>query len=402
MEEESTRGVNPWSGHLQDKKRSEKGMKKVFEESLGDESFDEEHGLPHLRTPCSKHSEKYVPPYARVEEKSAPHLKRSERIPFLVLLFCYAVTGSMLVLVTDLRKLVSTRDSPRNWLVLRFAGNWSGLLLADSFSGSGSVIRGGSGFNFCTGSEPSVGTQGSATQDPHIAASDSSSDFDVMEGYPMQQHPESSSQDMHALGQQPGASMFSRLKETLSRATCFEYATIEINEGSGEVDSPFTSQIDPVLPKSAHVSTPATTPIGFLKPTPSETLLLDGKSLAEVQEVKHYILAAREKEIENLRKAEQHSGFDNLDSVTIYCDNISSIMLAKNPVYHARTKHIEVHFYFIREKVLVGAMDLVYVKTNDQVADIFTKALGKEKFCYFREALGIHQMQAHSEFEGEC
>ncbi|MCO5577782.1 hypothetical protein L7F22_031615 [Adiantum nelumboides] len=130
---------------------------------------------------------------------------------------------------------------------------------------------------------PSAGTQGSATQDPHIAASDSSSDFDFMEGYPIKQHPESSSQDMHALGQQVGSSMFSRLKETLSRATHFEHATNEINEGGGEVDSPFTSQIDPVLSESAHVSTPATTSIGPLKLTPSETLLTNGRSLAEVQ-----------------------------------------------------------------------------------------------------------------------
>ncbi|MCO5600196.1 hypothetical protein L7F22_054305 [Adiantum nelumboides] len=155
------------------------------------------------------------------------------------------------------------------------------------------------------GSGPSAGTQGSATQDPHIAASDSSSDFDVMEGYPMQQHPESSSQDMHALGQQPGVSMFSCLKETLSRATRSKHATNEIHEGGGEVDSPFISQIDPVLSESVHVSTPTTTPIGLPKLTPFETLLLDGRSLAEVQEVERYILAAREKEIESLRKAEQ-------------------------------------------------------------------------------------------------
>ncbi|MCO5552299.1 hypothetical protein L7F22_005811 [Adiantum nelumboides] len=96
-----------------------------------------------------------------------------------------------------------------------------------------------------------------------------------------------------------------RLKETLSRATRSEHATNEINEGGGEVDSPFTSQIDPVLSESAHVSTPTTTPIGLSKLTPSETLLPDGRSFAEVQEVERYILAAREKEIESLRKAEQ-------------------------------------------------------------------------------------------------
>ncbi|MCO5586091.1 hypothetical protein L7F22_040030 [Adiantum nelumboides] len=84
MTEESTGSVNPWSGRLQDKKQDEKGKKKVFEESSGDESFDEEHGLPHLRTPGSKYAEKYVPPYARVEEKSVPQLRRSERVRYPV------------------------------------------------------------------------------------------------------------------------------------------------------------------------------------------------------------------------------------------------------------------------------------------------------------------------------
>ncbi|MCO5561003.1 hypothetical protein L7F22_014623 [Adiantum nelumboides] len=84
MTKESTGSVNPWSGHLRDKKQDERGKKKMFEESSGDESFDEEHGLPHLKTPGSKHAEKYVPPYARVEEKSAPHLRRSERVRYPV------------------------------------------------------------------------------------------------------------------------------------------------------------------------------------------------------------------------------------------------------------------------------------------------------------------------------
>ncbi|MCO5559769.1 hypothetical protein L7F22_013372 [Adiantum nelumboides] len=126
-----------------------------------------------------------------------------------------------------------------------------------------------------------------------------------MKGYPTQQHLESSSQDMHVLDQQPGSSMFSRLKETLSRATRSDHATNEINEGGWEVDLPFTSQIDPVLSVSVHVSTPATTSIGSLKLTLSETLLLDGRRLAEVQEVECYIPADREREIESLRKAEQ-------------------------------------------------------------------------------------------------
>jgi hypothetical protein len=51
--------------------------------------------------------------------------------------------------------------------------------------------------------------------------------------------------------------------------------------------------------------------------------------------------------------------------VVIYCDNLSSIQLARNPVFHARTKHIEVHYHFINEKVLAGEIDLIYVNTED-------------------------------------
>ena len=79
--------------------------------------------------------------------------------------------------------------------------------------------------------------------------------------------------------------------------------------------------------------------------------------------------------------------------VVIYCDNLSSIQLARNPVYHARTKHIEVHYHFIRERILAGNIDLVYVSTEEQVADFFTKALGAEKLCQFWTMLGVRKME---------
>ncbi|MCO5604544.1 hypothetical protein L7F22_058711 [Adiantum nelumboides] len=62
--------------------------------------------------------------------------------------------------------------------------------------------------------------------------------------------------------------------------------------------------------------------------------------------------------------------------IVIHCNNISSIQLARNPVFHART---EVHYHFIRERVLDGSIDLTFVRTDEQVGDIFTKALGTEK-----------------------
>ena len=78
--------------------------------------------------------------------------------------------------------------------------------------------------------------------------------------------------------------------------------------------------------------------------------------------------------------------------VVIYCDNLSSIQLARNPMFHARTKHIEVHYHFIRERVLDGDIDLTYVRTDEQVADIFTKPLGAEKLWRFRAMLGVQEM----------
>jgi len=76
-------------------------------------------------------------------------------------------------------------------------------------------------------------------------------------------------------------------------------------------------------------------------------------------------------------------------SVVIYCDNISSILLANNLVYHARTKYIEVHYHFIREKVLTREINLIHVNTKNQVLDIFTKALGIDKLKRFRKLLGV-------------
>ena len=79
--------------------------------------------------------------------------------------------------------------------------------------------------------------------------------------------------------------------------------------------------------------------------------------------------------------------------VPIYCDNESAIKLAGNPVFHARTKHIETHYHFVREKVLTEDIELHKIQTKDQVADIFTKALAKAKLEVFRSALGVVSRQ---------
>ncbi len=75
--------------------------------------------------------------------------------------------------------------------------------------------------------------------------------------------------------------------------------------------------------------------------------------------------------------------------IVIYCDNINNILIANNLVCHARTKHIEVHYHFIKEKILAKEIEFIHVNTKDQVVDIFTKGLGTDKLKKFRKMLGV-------------
>ena len=61
-------------------------------------------------------------------------------------------------------------------------------------------------------------------------------------------------------------------------------------------------------------------------------------------------------------------------------------------MFHARTKQIEVHYHFVRERVLSGEVELRYVQTDRQVANIFNKALGSDKLQHFSEMLGVQRL----------
>ncbi|KAL5717463.1 hypothetical protein ACHQM5_010458 [Ranunculus cassubicifolius] len=74
---------------------------------------------------------------------------------------------------------------------------------------------------------------------------------------------------------------------------------------------------------------------------------------------------------------------------TIWTDNLSAMALAKNPVYHARTKHIEVDYHYVRELVTRGLLQLKYIHTQDQVADIFTKPLSAPRFNTLQFKLSV-------------
>eukprot|EP00253_Pinus_taeda_P033917 PITA_33917 len=79
----------------------------------------------------------------------------------------------------------------------------------------------------------------------------------------------------------------------------------------------------------------------------------------------------------------------NLEAIKIMCDNQSCINLSENPVFHDRSKHIDIWCHFVRDCVQRGIVQLSYTPIGEQVVDILTKALGRTKFDYFRENMGM-------------
>lgn len=90
-----------------------------------------------------------------------------------------------------------------------------------------------------------------------------------------------------------------------------------------------------------------------------------------------------------LRKLLKEMNFSQEKATNIRVDNKSAIELAKNPVHHERSKHIDVRFHFIREHVKNGDVEMTHVASRDQVADIFTKPLPAELFNKFKNLLGM-------------
>jgi len=81
----------------------------------------------------------------------------------------------------------------------------------------------------------------------------------------------------------------------------------------------------------------------------------------------------------------------------LYVNNQSCIKIAKNPVFHTITKHIEVYYHFICEKVILGQVEIMYVVTSDQLANILTKSLVKTKFQNFRDRIGVQALSCMQE-----
>lgn len=78
-----------------------------------------------------------------------------------------------------------------------------------------------------------------------------------------------------------------------------------------------------------------------------------------------------------------------MEATKVYCNNQSCIKLSENPVFHDRSKHIDMRCHFIKDNVQRGVVPLQYAPTREQVVDILINDLGITNFTQFREQLGM-------------
>ena len=90
-----------------------------------------------------------------------------------------------------------------------------------------------------------------------------------------------------------------------------------------------------------------------------------------------------------LRHLQEELGVTNTGPTLIFEDNQGAISMAKNPVFHKRTKHVQIRYHFVREAVEQGTITLEYCQTDDMLADSFTKALAHDQFEKLRAGIGL-------------
>ncbi|KAI0529694.1 hypothetical protein KFK09_002249 [Dendrobium nobile] len=132
---------------------------------------------------------------------------------------------------------------------------------------------------------------------------------------------------------------------------------------------------------------------GFCTYLGSNLILWSVKKQATVArsstEAEYRALAAATSDVLWLRRLMADFHVPRSQATSIFCDNISTLTLAHNPVFHARTKHIEIDHHFISDRIRHNTIDVSHISSLDQPADILTKPLSATRFSSLRDKLTI-------------
>jgi hypothetical protein len=106
-------------------------------------------------------------------------------------------------------------------------------------------------------------------------------------------------------------------------------------------------------------------------------------------EAEYRSMAVTTQEILWLNSLLSKLGYVPTQNLTLWCDNLEATFLASNPIFHTRTKHIELDFHFVREKITAKQLAIRFICSAYQIGDIFTKSLAKTRFKHIRDKFHV-------------
>ncbi|MCO5560129.1 hypothetical protein L7F22_013736 [Adiantum nelumboides] len=168
------------------------------------------------------------------------------------------------------------------------------------------------------------------------------------------------------------------LSGTADRQLCYGGGELSIK---GYVNSDYASCVDSRKSTTGWIYTFANFAISWRS-------ILQNYTSISTTEAEYVALSEACKEANWLARLVKDLGLEQCLSV-LHCDSQSAIALAKNPVFHSKTKHIDVRYHFNRECLANRNLDLVKIPTSKNTADALTKSLSSHQFQYCRELMGI-------------